>query len=352
MLLAWLAAAAVCVHARPAVRQRFSLSPPPGWRMIAHAPGTLLRLKGPENSAFALTPAPPVALDDRAEVSRFLSGTLSALDSRTGLDFRQAGPVRSVRYGLRSFLYIEATLRGRPRLILALGGDGRSPVLATLISSVPRLMMPDLLGGLRFSGAQPDATGLVRSEDGQLRLSLPAGVSARPLSAEESKRGFVLALRGRGSELLVLRLLEAEATPAAQEAAIMERTVLKESGVNTATLSRARRLSTRAGPGIIYASARLSAKGAGSFLAGFLPWGYWGYSILARGEDPEGLLRASFSALSLGPEAEPRVIAATPFIPLPAPSPLGRDGRLAAAAAGAILVAVVEVWALRPRRML
>ena len=88
-------------------------------------------------------------------------------------------------------------------------------------------------------------------------------------------------------------------------------------------------LRTPAGPDFIYAWAPVrGGAGPARFLAGYMPWGYWGYSVLAKGAEPVELSKAVLGALALGPGALPGIVAATPRIP----SPRARTRRLRLAA--------------------
>ena len=78
-----------------------------------------------------------------------------------------------------------------------------------------------------------------------------------------------------------------------------------------------RYLLTSAGPDFIYASARVAdAAGEGLFLAGYMPWSYWGYTILAKGAKAPEMTAAMFSSLSLGSSAVPKLVAASPKLPV------------------------------------
>lgn len=355
-MLALLAAAASLAFAASPARP-FSVDAPPGWRDVSEqrAGGdVLISLQGPETSSFVLTRVPKLPLENRAVVSAFLADVLAALNRQTGLPFAQSSPLQAASYdnGL-TFLYVKADLRGKPRLVLGLAEFGGETVLGTLISSVPDMLMPAVLGGLR-SGAPGGAAaaGPVQSQDGQLQFALPEGVASRPLTDREKKMGFVLALQGNGAELMVLKVAD-ETTPLKEQPEIVKQTVLDAPSVDATALSAVELLDTPPGPDLIYAWAPLSDAAGSRFLAGFMPWGYTGYSILAKGADPEGLLRRSFAAVTLGPTALPKVVSATPPIPVPRELrlKLKKKNHLAAAGAGAVLVLVFGLWALWPRRV-
>ncbi|MEK7331246.1 MAG: hypothetical protein AAB113_10645, partial [Candidatus Eisenbacteria bacterium] len=67
-----------------------------------------------------------------------------------------------------------------------------------------------------------------------------------------------------------------------------------------------------------YAEVRKIAEssGGGEFAAGYLPWCYWGYSLLAKGPEAARLLRESFAGLEAGASAMPKLVAQTPDVPV------------------------------------
>lgn len=354
-MLVLLVAAAALSWAAP--DRPFAAQPPPGWEdgtpERADA-DVLVALKGPETSSFALTRVPRMHLENRAAVRGFLADVLEALNRRTGLAFVQSSAVQSASYdnGL-TFLYVTASLDGKPRLVLGVAEFGGETVLGTLISAVPDMLMPAILGGLRArdGGRAGPGRGSVQSGDGQLLFALPAGVSSRELTERERKMGFVLALKGLDTELMVLKVVEEPSGGAPKDQPlIVKQTVLGVPDVDAASLSEAELLDTPPGPDLVYAWAKVADPAASRFLAGYMPWGYWGYSILAKGADPVGLLGRSFSTLALGPSALPKVVAATRPIPVPRRLRLRKKKHLLAAGAGAALVLVLGLWAFRPRK--
>jgi hypothetical protein len=356
MLAILAAAAAACWGAPPA--GPFTVEPPPGWEDVSaqRAGGdVLISLKGPETSSFVLTRVPRLPLGNRAVVSAFLADVLAALDRQTNLPFAQSSALMSGSYdnGL-TFLYLKADLKGKPRLVLGVAEFGGEMVLGTLISSVPDMLMPSVLGGLRAQApARPAVVfGPVQSLDGQLQFVLPDGVASRELTDREKKMGFVLALKGLGAELMVLKVAD-ETTPLKEQPEIVKQTVLEAPAVDAGSLSAVELLDTPPGPDLIYAWATISDGEGSRFLAGFMPWGYTGYSILAKGADPVGLLRGAFASVAMGPSALPKIISATPPIPVPRELrlKLKKKNHLAAAGAGAVLVLVAGLWALWPRRV-
>jgi hypothetical protein len=225
-------------------------------------------------------------------------------------------------------------------------------VLGTLISSVPDLLMPPILGGLRASktAPRPAAGGPVETLDGQLQFTLPEGVAARDLTEREKKMGFVLALKAPETELMILKVVQdGKSTEAKDQHLVVSQTVLGAPRVKPQTLTPAELFSTPAGPGVVHASAETEDGARARFLAGFMPWGYLGYSILAKGPDPEALLESVFGGVRLGPSALPKIVAATPAMSVPRGFRLRKRKHLLAAAGGAVLVLLLGVWALRPR---
>lgn len=339
-MIAFLAAAALA----------FSIEPPPGWEDISaqKAGGdVLMALQGPEESSFMLSRIPSLPLENRAVVSAFLLDVLSALNRKTGQPFAQAGALQSAHFdnGL-TFLHIRADLQGRPRLVLGVADFGGTMVLGTLISAVPDTLLPPILGGLRAASRTPIASaGSVQSLDGQLLFSLPEGLRQRPLSEREKKMGFVLALQGFGAELMVLKVVGEDAA-ATDQSRIVAQTVLSLPGVDAASLSPVGLLKTSPGPNLAYASASVQdAANPTDFMAGYLPWGYWGYSILAKGSQPVELMKRAFGALTLGPSAQPKVVAAT------LPIKLKQKTRWAVIVGGTLVLLLSGAWAMRPRML-
>src|SRR5262245_5802266 len=126
----------------------FAIDPPPGWEDVTASragPDVVVALQGPETGSFALTRAEPVALDNKGAVRAFLDEALSAVNKNTGLGFSAAGPVTAATYdnGL-SASYILAGRGGRPRLVLAVTDFGGATMLATLVSSVPETLLPEI----------------------------------------------------------------------------------------------------------------------------------------------------------------------------------------------------------------
>ena len=52
------------------------------------------------------------------------------------------------------------------------------------------------------------------------------------------------------------------------------------------------------------------------FLAGYLPWAYWGYSVLFKGAGAEAMTKEILTGAALGPGAVPKLVAATPRLPV------------------------------------
>ena len=51
-------------------------------------------------------------------------------------------------------------------------------------------------------------------------------------------------------------------------------------------------------------------------MAGYMPWGYWGYSVLAKGLKAPEAVASMFGSLSLGASAVPKLVAASPRLPV------------------------------------
>lgn len=351
-LAAGLLSASAFAAAPPA---RITLEPPPGWKDVtAQKPGQdlVLALKGPELSSFVLTRVEPMSLDNRAVTRAYLADLIADLNRRTGLGFSPAGNLSRASYdnGLTAH-FLRAHHKGRPRLILAVMEFGGNAMVGILMSSVPDTILPSILGGLRASGEAPEdpsGVGRVVSLDGQLSLGLAEGLSPRPVTEREKRMGFVAALRGLDSELMIMKLVEL-GTPIKDQPGIVKDTVLAVEGVERASLSSIQLFETPAGPDLVYAWARLNdSAGPGQFAAGYMPWGYWGYSILAKGPRAADLTREAFADLALGPSAVPKLVAETPKVPVPAELRLKRgSGWIYLALGAAVLLAAAF---LRRRR--
>lgn len=317
----------------PAVR----VSPPPGWAAApARSPRLLASLKGPETSSFQLARARGVALDNPGAVRLYLGEVLRGIRAGTRRDFRSDGRVerREFRNGLVAHL-LRAELDGKPRLVIALADAGGVTVLATLQSAAPEAMLAPLLEAVeypRVEGAVASA-GAARSLDGQLEVALGGGLRSRALTERERRDGFTLAMQGAGSELLFQRL-DGDSTPIHEQAAIVRAAAGAAPAADPASATPAEPAPTAAGPVAVYSWARLTQPPDGRFAVGFLPWGYSGYSLLARGPSADGLLVGVLAALKAGPSAAPGIVDATPAVPLEAER--GRRELLLAAGAGAL----------------
>lgn len=300
-----------------------SIEPPPGWTDVSAKqtdPAVLLALKGPETSSFMLARIKPIAFDNRGEVRAYLLDALDSISRSTGRDYKPATNVNVAGYGNGlSAQFLRADLDGKPRLIVAVATLEGVPMVATLESAVPETMLPEVLGGVRLSGpgADQDASGpRVETEDGQLSLPLAGGVAPRPLTDLERKQGFVLALDKGGAEMMIQKIVDD--TPADQEPDLVRATVSSMAGVAPGSSSRPAHLHTKAGPSMVYSAGLIAGGGPDAqFVAGFLPWCYWGYSVLAKGPAAADLVRSLFPQTLAGSSAEPKLVAQTPLIHLP-----------------------------------
>lgn len=345
--------------AAPALRAAVSglgitLEPPPGWTDVSDKtsnPDVVSAMKGPERSSFVLSRVDRMSLRNRARTKTLLSDILSNTNRKTGLALVSRGPLRTA--SLKNDLtvhYILAEHAGKPRLALGLVEAGGGVLLGTLISSVPETQLPSLFGAIRVdlraaqtaSAAPGGRRGA--SLDGQFSFSLPEGLSMRKVTPKEKETGVVAVIRGVSGELKFLK----EPEPAAsgdEEAKVVRNTVLSVTGVNRQTLSPVLSLRTPPGPEVLYASARVKTAGAETtFLYGFMPWAYWGYSIWGTGPGSPELVRAALGSLSMGMSANPALIAKTPRLARNLPS-----RRKALAGAGGFAALLVLVLFLRSR---
>ena len=345
---------AALLLAPPARSASFALDPPPAWLDVTSSqnnPAVLVALKGPETGSFILTRIAPISLDNKGVCRAFLGDVLDDINQKTGSEFTLASIPRTANYdnGLTAY-YVLANENGKPRMALALTEFGGETMLATLISSVPEIMLPSIIGALRSSaGAETGLTSArsALSLDGQLFFALPRGLVPRPLAESERNQGFVLAVRGLDSELVIQKVVD-DNTPAAEQAQVVLGTIRAVPGVESRSLSRVRLFATPAGADLIYATARVQdPSGPAKFVAGYMPWCYWGYSVLAKGPQAQELVLESFKTLALGPSAIPKLVAKTPRMPLPARSQLGWI--LAVLALFTVFFAVRELVMVRRR---
>jgi hypothetical protein len=340
----------VCaVFAAEPAPPRASLEPPPGWTDITGNPpvkGVVLALRGPEGSSFAVAQMPAAAADDAASVKAYLMRVLDGLRAGAKLDYRSDGRVESktFRSGLNA-RFMRATIDGSPRLVVAVVDAGGAPLLATLSSAAPDAMMQPLFGALALEApaAAVKTSGSALSSDGQLQIALGGGLRSRDLVPDERRRGAVLAIEGAGSEVLFLRVEGDDAAPKDQ-AAIVRATAADAAKVAVDGVSPAKRADTPAGPSAVYAWAKLSGTPNAKFAAGFLPWQYWGYSVLARGPQADELLAGALAALKQGPSAVDGLVRASPRIDIPEDGARRHVPAAAAAVAGAVLLLII--WSL------
>lgn len=336
--------AAAAAAAPPA--SRVALDPPPGWTDATartKMKGLILAYRGPESSSFVLADMPPVPLDNPAAARSYLTHVLAGLKSGSKLDYRTAGKLetKAFRNGLTAQI-LRAQLDGRPRLVLAAFNAGGRPVLATLSSSAPDAMLAPLLGSVRLAAeGAVKISGRQISRDGQLVIALGGGLSSRAPTPEEMSQGVVLAVQGSGAEVVVLKLAEDGITPKERPAAV--RAVVADAlRMPLEGVSAPRGALTPAGPAAVYAWAKAPGSADLRFAAGFLPWGYWGYSLLARGPLADDLLVGVLAALQQGPSAVPGLVAASPKVEIP--RDLYREAVSVAFILGAMLVFASISW--------
>lgn len=318
------------------------VDPPPGWSESAaprKGPQVVASLKGPEQSSFQVLRIKPFPLDNAGAVRLYLRDALEGIRAGARRDFQSDARVerRSFRNGLVAHM-LRASLGGKPRLVLALADAGGVVLLLTLNSAAPEAMLNPLFESLSFPRVEGAVleSGVVRSLDGQLELALGGGLRARQPTDAEKNAGYVLIVEGSGSELLLQRI-EDESTPAAEQALIVRAAAAAAPGARPDTATPPEKAPTPAGPAAVYSWARLEDAATAKFAVGFLPWGYWGYSLLARGPAADELLVGALAALKRGPSAVDRIVAATPVIPVDPPGP---DRRLVLGVAGAAALAL------------
>jgi len=347
-----LAVRAALAAAAPAPAPAVSIDPPPGWTDVtgkSRVRGVILSLQGPESSSFLVARMPSSALESAASTRAFLARALDQLSAGAKMDFRANGRVETkiLRSGV-TLHFLRADLNGAPRLIVAVVDAGGRPLLATLSSAAPDAMMTPLFGALKLgaaAGAVRDS-GVAVSLDGQLQIALGGGLRARDLSPDEKRQDVVLAIEGAGSEVLFLKVEDEDASPKDQ-APIVRAIVADAAKAPLGSVSPARRADTPAGPSAAYAWAKIPGSPDLRFAAGFLPWAYWGYSILGRGPQADELMIGALAALKQGPSAVPKLVGASPRLDIPDDA-RARRRRLAliAALCGAAGAALI-VWSVR-----
>jgi len=339
-----LIAALFCGPARAAA---VSISPPPGWEDVTASKGggdVVVSLKGPETSSFVLANVAPMSLEDRGLVRSFLIDVLASVNQKTGLGFTLSSNLNAATYDNGFTLYaVHADYQGKPRLVLGVVQVGDRMLLATLISSVPDTILPEIMGALK--GELPPAPGAVGGKtpslDEQLAFELPEGLTSRPVAESERKMGFVLAVQGLGSEIMVMKLVD-DSTPVKDQPAVVRDTVLSMGGVDKNSISELSTLKTGAGPDLVFAWARSKdSAGGGQFAAGYMPWCYWGYSAIAKGPRAVDLMTQLFKRLSLGSAAQSRLVEATPSVPISAELNLSGKEIPVLPAAAAILALLI-----------
>ncbi|MBI5883911.1 MAG: hypothetical protein HZB91_12500 [Elusimicrobia bacterium] len=291
---------------------------PAGWEDLTEerrSPEVVAVFKGPQESSFVLTRLKGGGLGNTPQRKALLLDVLSGLNRKTGLAFIPRREMKTFTFKNDVTAHcVYADLGGQPRLILAITEFRNRFYLATLRSSVPDTMLPSILRTVHSSTAEA-ARGLYRrgaSTDGQLGFILPEGLWLRTVAPREKGEGIVAAILGFDS-MLSFKKLDEGSTSAGEEAALVKLVLKSASGVEPASISAVEPLATPAGPGILYAWAKVKTPQVQTQVAaGFLPWGYWGYSLWAAGPRAKDLMEAGMAGLRAGPSADPKVLAATP----------------------------------------
>ncbi len=332
------------------------VDPPAGWEDATAKrphPDVIATIDGPGGGSFVLARMKPGGLATRSARKALLLDVLSGINRRTALGYSPRRELRTIQTKNDLTAHVlDVDLDGKPRMAMAIVEFRGALMLASLTSAVPETLLPSILQSMRTARPEEAATRLERrgpSSDGQLEFSLPEGMWLRPVGAKEKSQGIVAVVQTREGLLTVKKLAET-GTDVREESRIVEYMLRTVDGIEAASLSRVRIFKTAAGPEVLHASARLSGpRGAGEVAAGFMPWGYWGYSLWAAGPRAGDLLVQSLGPLSLGPQADKRIVAATPRLGVERE----RWG-LAAASAGVLAVAVglwlVAGWRRRGAR--
>ncbi|MBI4678078.1 MAG: hypothetical protein HY748_10895 [Elusimicrobia bacterium] len=293
---------------------------PPGWEdatVQRRSPELLAVFKGPQESSFVLTRLRGLGLSNPAARKALLLDVLSGINRGTGLAFLPKRETKTVTYKNNVTAHcLHADLDGKPRMILAIVEYRGRHMLATLRSSVPDTMLPSILGTLQAASAD-ESKGLSRSgdsADSQLGFSLPNGLWLRAVAPREKSDGIVAVVLGLDSVLSFKKIDEASSS-AGDEAALVKYVLKSAPGVDPVSISTVKSLATPAGPGILYGWAKVkTARDSTQVASGFLPWGYWGYSLWASGPRARELMETAVARLKPGPAADEKLLAATPSI--------------------------------------
>ncbi|MHB2025773.1 MAG: hypothetical protein ACYCPQ_03905 [Elusimicrobiota bacterium] len=316
--------AAYCLGAgRVQALSPITVATPPGWQKVSPSTSAVVvALRGPAQSSFILA-LNPAALDmaDEPGLNAFLADVLDAFNQRALTNFSASGDVKEKTFsnGITAH-YIKATSPGKPPIILAAMQVGNQNFIGTLISNIPDLMLPAILGSLNIPGERNansmpiSASTEQSSADGQLSFAPKNDWRAvLALQGGQDESAPVFEAKGMGSRLRVTKVANAEIIPIADEPAVVLSMARAFPGVDPGSISQAKFLRTPAGPTLIYAAAHRN--NGDELFAGYLPWSYGGYSVLAEGPNASRLALDIFSGLTLGAAAIPSLVAATPGIP-------------------------------------
>ncbi len=330
-----------------------TIEPPPGWKDVTPSPprtGVFVVLKGPKTSSFVLTRSSRINLSNRTSVRTLLVDIMVGINKQTGLAFTIRSNLKTKTFssGIKIH-YIQADLDGRPRMVMGLMKVGGLTMLGTLTSAIPDTLFDSIFGSMRASPGfvSSDAWRALRrigtSTDRQMAFNLPEGIGLEELTVKEKKRGFVASIKGLDSELMVVKTNQSTGQKS-EEWDLIQQTVLGMEGVDPASLSDPGIIETAVGTTVLYASAKLPKEGGESrFIAGIMPWCYWGYTFLARGPSSEDLLRRTLASLKLGPAAVPKLLKATPRLSKPRKI---RKSHFLKFAAGGVAVALIVLLIL------
>jgi hypothetical protein len=246
-------------------------------------------------------------VENRAVVRGLLLDVLAEMEGRMKLGFKPSSNLLTATFANdMTAHYFRAEGREKTKLILAVTQAQGETFLLTLVSAVPDTILPSLMAGIKQTGARVGAI----SADGQLSFAR-SGLQLRALTPRERKMNLVAALSHGDTELVVVRLPD-DGTPIKDQPELVQQTVAA-GAVKPETLSPNRRMETPAGPEGIYALAEL--KEGGWLASGYLPWAYWGYSIVAKGPKAEEAIEALLATLDPGPDTDDKLLASTPQVP-------------------------------------
>ncbi len=294
-----------------------SVPPPPAWIDATAqntSPDAVAFFTGPSGSSFIMTRLKPMNAQSRPAVLSFLMDVLSSLQEKMKVSFEPDSQLHGSHFdnGIKA-LSLDVKAGGKPRLILSVVIAGNKNYLALINSSIPDMTLRSILNSIKTSPSETQPLPQTTSLDGQLQFQLPDNLRPQDLSDSEKKDGIVFSVSGLNSSLSIRKLSPQEVLSPAKASKILKDTFESSPSIDRWLISPEKKLSTPAGPELIYLSAGVKGEGALNAKAqGYMPWCYWGYSITAQGPRSEELLTTIFKSLTPGPSVIEKLLQETP----------------------------------------